>query len=164
MHNAECAVDAVAELIIRPMMLDDADRKGYVHWKSCLETYTGLMDPDFLARSTLDKYRSIAAAYADTTLVAELDGVIVGFGTWSDDEISALYILREFHGLGIGRKLIDALLAQMPTCGKIRLQVLDGNDHAIGFYQHMGFRQTGEPEYTRFSRTHPAYWMTRKRT
>ena len=139
----------MAELIIRPMMLDDADRKGYVHWKSCLETYTGLMDPDFLARSTLDKYRSIAAAYADTTLVAELDGVIVGFGTWSDDEISALYILREFHGLGIGRKLMDAL---------------DGNDHAIGFYQHMGFRQTGEPEYTRFSRTHPAYWMTRKRT
>jgi len=151
------------DIIIRPMELSDADGKAYVHYKSCLETYTGLMDPDFLARSTLDKYRSIAAAYADATLVAELDGVIVGFGTWSGDEIAALYILREFQGMGIGRKLMDALLARMPLCGEVRLQVLDGNDRAIGFYEHMGFRKTGDPEPTRFSSTHPAYWMTLKR-
>ena len=153
----------MGELIVRPMTLRDVDGKAHVHHKSCLETYTGLMDPDFLAHSTLDKYRSIAAAYADATLVAELDGMIVGFGTWSGHEIAALYILREFQGMGIGRKLMDALLARMPLCGEVRLQVLDGNDRAIGFYEHLGFRKTGDPEPTRFSSTHPAYWMTLKR-
>ena len=151
----------MSELIIRPMTAADADRKGYVHWKSSVETYTGLMDPDFLARSTLEIYGQIAAAYVDTTLVAELDGQIVGFGCWSaDGEISALYILREFQGRGIGRKLMAALLAQLTAHPVVHLWVLHGNDNAIGFYERMGFRLTGESIPNKYSSIHPSLRMT----
>lgn len=151
----------MSERIIRPMTLDDADRKGYVHWKSCEETYTGLMDPEFMATSTLERCQQIARAYPQNTLVAELDGQIVGFGCWSaDGEISALYILREYQGRGIGRQLMAALLAQLAAHPVVHLWVLHGNDNAIGFYERMGFRLTGESVPNKYSSIHPSLRMT----
>ena len=44
------------ELKIREMTPQDADGKGYVHWKSWQETYAGLVDADYLSsRMTLEK-------------------------------------------------------------------------------------------------------------
>ena len=34
---------------IREMRPEDADSKGYVHWKTWQETYTGLMEEKYLA-------------------------------------------------------------------------------------------------------------------
>ena len=149
-------------VIIRAMELADADAKGYVHWKSCLETYTGLMDPDFLAGSTLDRYCAIARSFVETTLVAELDGQIVGFGSWDPKgEIPALYVLPDAQGYGIGRRLMDALLQQLRDCEQVRLEVLEGNNRAIGFYEHMGFRLDGTSYLARFSAVHPVLGMVR---
>ena len=151
----------MSELIIRPMRPDDADRKGYVHWKSCLETYTGLMDEAFMVTSTLEKCQQIARAYPENTLVAELDGLIVGFGCWSaEGEISALYILKEFQGRGVGRQLMEALLTKLASHRQVHLWVLHGNDKAIAFYQHMGFRLTGESVPNKYSSIHPSLRMT----
>ena len=149
-------------MLIRPMVPEDADAKSYVHYMSCLETYTGLMDPEFLAASTLDKYHAIALRFVETTLVAELDGRIVGFGCWTPDgEISALYILREAQGYGIGRRLMEAMLERLSDCKQVRLEVLEGNDRAIGFYEHMGFRLDGTRYLARFSAVHPVLGMVR---
>ncbi len=147
---------------IRPMELEDAEGKGYVHWKSCLETYTGLMDPGFLAGSTLDKYHEIARRFVGTTLVAELDEKIVGFGCWDPSgEISALYVLEEAQGFGIGRRLLEAMLERLSGCEQVRLEVLEGNDRAIGFYGHMGFRLDGSGKMTKYSAVHPVLGMVR---
>ena len=149
-------------VVIRPMMPADAEAKAYVHWKSCLETYTGLMDPEFLAGSTLDKYHAIALRFVETTLVAELDGKIVGFGCWDPKgEIPALYVLRDAQGYGIGRKLLGAMLTRLSNLEQVRLEVLEGNDRAIGFYKHMGFRMDGTSYLTRFSAVHPVLGMMR---
>ena len=149
-------------LLIRPMVPEDADAKAYVHYTSCLETYTGLMDPEFLAASTLDKYHAIALRFLATTLVAELDGRIVGFGCWTPDgEISALYILQEAQGYGIGRRLLEAMLERLSDCEQVRLEVLEGNDRAIGFYEHMGFRLDGIRYLSRFSAVHPVLGLVR---
>ena len=149
-------------LLIRPMIPEDAGGKAYVHHTSCLETYTGLMDPEFLAASTLDKYHAIALQFAETTLVAELDGRIVGFGCWDPKgEIPALYVLRDAQGYGIGRRLMEAMLERLSDCKQVRLEVLEGNDRAIGFYKHMGFRLDGTRYFTRFSAVHPVLGMVR---
>ena len=149
-------------LLIRPMIPEDADGKAYVHYTSCLETYTGLMDPEFLAASTLDKYHAIALRFVETTLVAELDGRIVGFGCWDPKgEIPALYVLRDAQGYGIGRRLMDAMLERLSDCKQVRLEVLEGNDRAIGFYEHMGFRLDGTRYLARFSAVHPVLGMVR---
>ena len=149
-------------VVIRPMMPADAEAKAYVHWKSCLETYTGLMDPDFLAASTPDKYHAIALRFVETTLVAELDGKIVGFGCWDPKgEIPALYVLRDAQGYGIGRRLLETMLERLADCKQVRLEVLEGNDRAIGFYEHMGFRMDGTSNMTKYSAVHPVLGMIR---
>jgi len=80
-------------------------------------------------------------------LVAELDGKIVGFSCYgaqnAQGEIFAIYLLREAQRLGLGRKLMDATIARLDNCDPIILWVLKGNDRAIGFYEHYGFRFDG---------------------
>lgn len=149
-------------VVIRPMMPADADVKGYVHWKSCLETYKGLLDPAYFENAPLAAYQAIARRFPDKTLVAEIGGRIVGFGTWKDSgEVYGLYVLQEFQGCGIGRMLLEALLEQLSPRPHIWLMVLDGNDHAIGFYEHMGFRLDGYRERNNYSAVHPSLRMVR---
>ena len=150
------------DVIIRPMEPSDADAKGYVHWKSCLETYQGLLDPGYFERSPLKAYQDIARRYPENTLVAELDGKIVGFGTWKDPgEVYGLYVLNAYQGFGIGRKLLEAMLPRLSDAPQIWLMVLDGNDRAIGFYEHMGFRLDGYREKNNYSAVHPSLRMVR---
>lgn len=137
------------DLTIRPMVPEDADAKDYVHWKSWQETYPGLVDDGYLARLTPEKCQEIARRWPENTLVAVLDGRIVGFccrGV-SDcpgcGEIIALYVLREAQGLGISRRLMDAALADLEEFPTVLLWVLQGNHRAIGFYEHSGFRPDG---------------------
>lgn len=132
-------------LTIREMYPEDYDRKGYVHYQSWLETYSGLIPDHILANQTLEKCQSIARRWPDNTLVLELDGKIVGFSGYSKNdfdtgEVIAIYLLKEVQGLGLGRTLMDATIAKLADCSSIVLWVLKGNDHAIGFYQHYGFR------------------------
>ena len=133
---------------IREMLSEDADQKGYVHYKTWQETYSGLMDEKYIISQTLDKCRSIAHRWPENTLVAEIDGRIVGFSCYGrndsgEGEVIAIYLLKEVHGCGLGRKLMDATLRHLDECPSVYLWVLDGNDHAIGFYEHYGFSKDG---------------------
>lgn len=139
-------------LIIRPMTLDDADAKGYVHYASWKETYAGLMDQNYLDNLDLGKRQTLARQHPENTLVAELDGKIVGFSCYVPcrdpdllgcGEVQAIYLLREAQGLGIGRKLMDAAIGMLAEYQTVTVWVLKGNDKAIGFYQHYGFRFDG---------------------
>lgn len=135
-------------IAIRDMQPDDADQKGCVHWKSWQETYTGLIDEQYLANQSLDKCRDIARRWPENTLVAELDGTIVGFSCYGKDdsgagEVIAIYLLKEYQGHGFGRKLMDATMGKLDGRSPITLYVLKGNVHAIGFYEHYGFRFDG---------------------
>ncbi len=136
---------------IREMYSEDTDAKGYVHWKTWQETYIGLMDEKYLTSQTLEKCQSIARRWPENTLVAELDGKIVGFSCYGKDasgigEIFAIYLLKEVQGSGLGRKLMDATLHQLSDCPLVFLWVLEGNTQAIGFYKHYGFRMDGNKQ------------------
>lgn len=133
---------------IHDMRPEDMDGKGYVHWKSWQETYAGLIEPQYIARQTLEKCQNIAHRWPENTLVAELDGKIVGFSCYGRNdagfgEIFAIYLLKEAQGLGLGRHLMDAAVQRLDNDIPVVLWVLKGNDHAIGFYEHYGFRPDG---------------------
>lgn len=138
-------------IVIRAMQPEDADAKGYVHWKTWQETYAGLMDEKYLTSQTLEKCQTIAHRWPENTLVAELDGKIVGFSCYGKDasgtgEVFAIYLLKEVQGFGLGRKLMDATLHQLRDCPHVFLWVLEGNTQAIGFYEHYGFRMDGSKQ------------------
>ncbi|UUT35549.1 GNAT family N-acetyltransferase [Microbacterium elymi] len=71
--------------------------------------------------------------------VAERDGLIVGFLSAGPDErgcweLTALYVLPEAFGEGIGSRLHDEFVAQLAG-GPAELEVWDGNDRAKRFYR-----------------------------
>ena len=89
---------------------------------------------------------------AAQVLLAELDGVVVGFalyfanystflaqpGLWLED----LYVQAEHRGRGIGGMLFQAVAeqARAANCGRMEWSVLDWNSPAIAFYKRMGAR------------------------
>jgi ribosomal protein S18 acetylase RimI-like enzyme len=63
-------------------------------------------------------------------------------------EIHSFYLEPSTQGRGLGRAVLDAVLAERPD-RPVRLEVLKGSP-AARFYERAGFRQTGEAEYDLF--------------
>ncbi len=61
------------------------------------------------------------------------------FGNYS--ELEKIYILKEYKGMGIGKKAIAQVVRLVKDLGKstLVLDVLDTNTGAIGFYENFGF-------------------------
>ena len=87
----------------------------------------------------------------DTAIVAELEGIIVGFAaakytTWNRRlELVHIYIDAMHRGLGIGRTLLDAVIARGHSVSArcIWLETQNVNYPAIQFYRRAGFRLCG---------------------
>lgn len=106
-------------------------------------------------------------------IVAEVDGVIAGncqlmfFGSEKTRHRAAVMIglLREFWGLGIGSEMFAEMERVARKRGGIRqleLEVIEGNERAIGLYRKMGFAVMAEhPDAFRLSdgSSHAAIFM-----
>lgn len=87
--------------------------------------------------------------YAEA-LLARVDGVPAGFALFFHNfstflmrpgiYLEDLFVLPEYRGQGIGKRLLQTLgkLAIARNCGRLDWMVLDWNDPAIAFYQRMG--------------------------
>lgn len=141
---------------IEPMLSDeDINGKAYVHWKSWHETYTGLVDPAYMEKLTLEKCIDIAHRWPQNLLVAKHNNKIIGFvgyGEHRDDaltncgEVFAIYVLADYHGQKVGYTLMNAALEKLSAYDKIAVWVLKGNEKAIRFYEKFGFRFDGRSQ------------------
>ena len=131
---------------------EEIDGKGYVHYKSWHETYTGLVDAGYLEGITLEKCTGIARQWPDNIIVAkDGDKVIgfVGFGAYRDEtlpghgEVFSIYVLEKYHGQKVGYALMNAAFERLSDYQKIAVWVLKGNGKAIRFYERYGFRFDG---------------------
>lgn len=62
----------MSNYIIKPMETEDEiNGKGYVHYKSWQEAYSGLVDAEYLKGMTLEKTVKIAHRFLDSILVAK---------------------------------------------------------------------------------------------
>ena len=127
--------------------------KAFVHYTAWLETYPDLMPREYLERRSLEKCEALTRAFPENTLVALADGRVVGFLGYCPEardfvtlhpasEITGLYVLGAQQGKGVGAALLDRALELLPE-KRVALFVLRGNENAIGFYRHKGFRFTG---------------------
>ncbi len=103
--------------------------------------------------------------YAEV-LIAEAGGEPAGFALFFHNYstfltkpgiyLEDLFVVPERRGLGLGRRLLEALaaLAVERGCGRLEWSVLKWNAPAIGFYERLGavpmaewqvYRLTGEP-------------------
>jgi ribosomal protein S18 acetylase RimI-like enzyme len=88
----------------------------------------------------------MASRNPEILLAVEGPGGLVGYcagrtGSGSAPaEVSTLYLVRSAQNLGVGRRLLGATARVLKSRGAeaLRLWVLDGNDAARGFYDHLG--------------------------
>jgi L-amino acid N-acyltransferase YncA len=90
-------------------------------------------------------------------LVAELDGVVVGFTSYDDFRDSrkwpgyrftvehTIHIAQDHWGAGIGRNLLEALIGRALEQGKhVMVGALDAdNVDSLAFHQRLGFHEVG---------------------
>jgi len=145
-----------AGALIRAATTQEAEAIGAVHYQAWLETYTGMLPDSFLATRSPEKSTAMFRAnQCRDTVVAEVNGMIVGFCGWGairDDrqtggmgEIYGIYLLKKYQRMGLGRRMMEYAVARLEAgrYGKIGLWVLEDNHNAIRFYEKQGFRDSG---------------------
>ena len=141
------------DVIIKKMETTEEIRgKAFVHWRCWQEVYAGIVKREYLDKMTLDGFEKKAFLWLDNILVAKEDGRVIGFVGYGDHgrelpeigEITALYLLPEYCGKGVGIRLMEAALEQMKEYPEICLWVFKENKRAIRFYHKCGFHEDGE--------------------
>jgi len=152
------------ELTYRPATLDDAAGVARVHCESWWSTYRGLL-ADAVIRDwavfekRLRGWQSILSGDAQSVSVALRDDIVVGFasgGAVQDTAVAsandcsgqlyALYLVESAQRFGVGSALLARVLDDLRAAGhaRVRVEVLEGNLPAIGFYEKHGaaYRRT----------------------
>ena len=138
-------------LIKTPETDDEIRGRAYVHWKAWQEAYTGLIDPAYLEKRTLERSLERAYEWTDRVLIAKDGGRVVGFTSFGPareegpafGEIYAMYVLADHYGTGVGAALMEAALRELAAYPRVCLWALKGNARAIRFYEKHGFHADG---------------------
>ncbi len=88
------------------------------------------------------------------SVVAEVDGSVVGFGMSQAGEVLLCYLVPEARFKGIGKSMLQALEAHALETGVLTLR-LESTLTALPFYERNGFRQTGPAVPTFGITVHP---------
>jgi predicted GNAT family N-acyltransferase len=80
-------------------------------------------------------------------VVALVDGQIVGIGRLAiygnEGQIAWVAVLPGYRRLGVGRAVMECLIAQSDAAG-VEILMLNAQTHARRFYRHLGFRPASE--------------------
>ena len=148
------------------MALNIAIRDAELHEIPALEALqmrASLVAPDY--REDLAAHPEVvqlpAADVADRRVrVAMVEQRVGGFSVvlpvrGTSCELDGLFVEPDLMGKGIGRALIDDVVARLRPLGVIRLDVI-ANPTAVVFYNKLGFVR-GDDAVTQFG---PAFWMS----
>jgi GNAT superfamily N-acetyltransferase len=141
--------------LLRPATPDDAAACARVHHASWVETFAHLLpqehwESDTLERRTANWERWLAGDGIVT--VAEIDREVVGLGFAGagtergghapvrDGELLLLYVLAAHHGTGLGRALLEAVVAPGAPA---QVWLAEENPRARRFYERHGFVHDG---------------------
>jgi GNAT superfamily N-acetyltransferase len=148
-------MERLAETVIVPAGPGDAAALAEVHVRAWRETYPGLLPAPYLERmsapvharrwrrqlSTARAGEVVLAAEGAAGLTAYCAGALVGReASTGESEIFTLYLVKAAQGGGLGRRLFEtaARVLQAQGAASLKVWVLNGNDRARGFYDHLG--------------------------
>ncbi|MDQ0914735.1 GNAT family N-acetyltransferase [Paenibacillus sp. V4I5] len=131
---------------IRWAQLEDTQELGYVHSEAYLNTYQGIMPDEYLNQVT----PKVRERYFYTALVQRVERVAIALidkkavgcmvlKASSDDdlnhsgEISAIYLLQNYRGVGLGKQLLKWGMDRLKDFGftTVVIWVLKENRNAI---------------------------------
>lgn len=103
-------------------------------WRSAVEATHGFLtadDIDFYERRLAEEYLKLV-----NVMVAESDGVPVGFAGVAGRNLEMLFIDHQHRGRGAGSLLLADAMAKNPG---LLVDVNEQNPQAVGFYHRHGF-------------------------
>jgi ribosomal protein S18 acetylase RimI-like enzyme len=139
-------------ITIRRARRADAEDIAAVHDIAWRDAYRGLIPGGELERMISRRgarWWDAAIARGSRLLVLDFAGSIGGYATYGRNrvpslphggEVFELYLAPQFQGLGFGRRLFEAVRADLAEHGYPTLLVwaLADNDRAMGFYERLG--------------------------
>ncbi|RKL64746.1 GNAT family N-acetyltransferase [Salipaludibacillus neizhouensis] len=145
---------------IRISTLEDMPSIAKVHVESWRTTYKGIVDSQFIENLTYEwseKRHLNVLSNKDMFIyvVEDKQGNIIGFTSGGpertndplyDGELHAIYLLDEYQGLGLGRKLFTAVTRRLREDGfnSLIVLVLENNISAREFYKSLGGKEVRE--------------------
>lgn len=142
----------MAEVIFRLATLDDAEAIRTIYNAEV----TGSTVTFDLVPRTLEEQRAWQAARsgAYAVIVAEIDGEVAGFGSlskWRDRPAYAttvedsVYIHRSYQGMGVGKALLNELIATATAHGfhACMARIVGGHEASIALHRSCGFEVVG---------------------
>ena len=97
-----------------------------------------------------------ALAGVGALVVADKDGVPVGFMGVEDGRLEMLFLDPDARGQGLGRTLLTYGIEHL---GVTELTVNEQNPQAVGFYEHMGFSTYRRTDLDEEGRPYPLLYM-----
>jgi len=145
----------MSAITLRRANAGDAPAIARVRIDSWRTTYRGMVPDAYLDAMQVDAstamWDRVLTAGPNTTsvFVADHDGEIVGFASGAmlaepkhglDAELVAIYLRREFQRVGLGRRLVGAVVDAQSAHGATGLitWVIADNKAARGFYESLG--------------------------
>jgi len=144
---------------LRAAIAQDANHIAHLHTLSWQTAYGHILPAAYLSDEVPAEHATRWRHYLDRNerewglvLIAELDGEPVGFVSAERPVdpvrgvlLDCLHVHPSHHGSGTGKRMIEAVRAWAHTLGvdKVHLTVLEGNERAIGFYEHNGWQLAG---------------------
>jgi GNAT superfamily N-acetyltransferase len=132
---------------IRRMRLEDASGIHEVHTAAVRETCARLLTPAvieaWLYGRMPEGYLSAAESGESFWVAVDEAGCVVGFASWQEDELLALFIDPSVHGQGIGGRLFAACERDAAEAGR-SITCVNASLNAVSYYQALGFRAVGE--------------------
>lgn len=142
-------------MIVRPAEKTDAKAMAKVSVMTWKSAYAKILPADVLQGLSIDKRAERmrqSLERGDTFWVAEREGKIIGFASAgksrakeveADAELYAIYVLPSYHGRGVGRELLSALMPKLLDSGMRTMCVFafKENELARKFYVGLGARE-----------------------
>ena len=121
-------------MLIRSARADEAEKCADIHVAARRRmTYLRNLHTSDETRSwMMDVFAS------ENVIVAELDGEIVGYASFSGASLSNMYVMPAYQRRGVGTALLEAVFRQVPL--GVELWVFEDNVDAIRFYERSGFK------------------------
>jgi GNAT superfamily N-acetyltransferase len=144
---------------VRPARVEDAEAVVRVHEEASAAAFEELVGRRFGDVFPLDvrleqqAARLAAARLGEGTLVAELNGVVVGMAAWcigvdGQGEVEDLHVVPSAWGIGVAPELLRATVIAMDAAGAAApfLWVGEANGRARRFYEREGWTYDGTCE------------------
>jgi L-amino acid N-acyltransferase YncA len=138
---------------IRPAEPHDVDDLLDIRNDAILHS-TALWTDEPVDRAEREAWYAETTAAGDPILIADVDGRVAGYGTYGPwrrmsgyrySVEDSVYVREGFQGRGIGRALVEELIAHARAAGKRAMfaDIEAGNAGSIRLHERLGFRRVG---------------------